>query len=184
MKLPGWLHNLLHNRTEAESIALRPDRVVLTGTLLPALACPGKMLWIGCQTYTVPYYATLESRGGTCWTLDLDPVSAQWGREGRHVTGSLTEAGHLFAPDAFDLILCNGVFGWGVDSPEDRRAALDAMATILKAGGRLLMGWNNHKTDDPVPLAAPAFRPDHDAGVPAHIAVAKSTHRYDLLMKV
>ena len=23
MKLPGWMHNLLHNRTETESIALR-----------------------------------------------------------------------------------------------------------------------------------------------------------------
>lgn len=184
MKLPGWLHNLLHNRTEAESIQLRPDRVILTGTILPAFAVFPRVLWVGCQAYTPPYYAQLESRGGECWTLDLNPESALWGREGRHVTGDLTQADTLFEPAFFDAVICNGIFGWGVDSLEQRQAALAAMAKVFKPDGVLMMGWNNHKTDDPVPLAASLFAPHALPGVPAHITVAKSTHRYDVLRKL
>ncbi len=183
MKLPGWLHNLIHNRTETQSIALRPDRVILTGTLLPALAGPGRVLWIGCQAYTVPYYNMLESRGGECWTLDLDPVSAAYGREGRHVTGSLTDADRLFEPGFFDVVVCNGIFGWGVNTRDQRAQAMAAMAAILRPGGILLMGWNNHKTDDPVGMASPAFARQDLPGVPGHITVPKSTHRYDVLAK-
>ena len=183
MKLPGWLHNLIHNRTETQSIALRPDRVILTGTLLPALTGPGRVLWIGCQAYTVPYYTALESAGGKCWTLDLDPASAPHGRDGRHVTGSLTEADRLFEAGFFDAVICNGIFGWGVNTPADRQTALRAMATILKPGGLLLMGWNHHKTDDPVRLAAPLFARHALPGVPSHITVANSTHRYDVMIK-
>ena len=183
MKLPGWLHNLLHNRTEAESIAQRPDRRILTETLLPAFANFSAILWIGCQAYTRAYYDILESRGGQVTTLDLDPASAPWGRDGRHVTGSLIEADRLFAAGAFDAIICNGVFGWGVDTPADRAAALGAMAAGLRPGGVLLMGWNHHKTPDPVELAARWFDRHALPGVPGHIAVAKSTHRYDLLVR-
>ncbi len=184
MKLPGWLHNWLHNRSEADSIALKPDRVILTGTILPAFAGFSRVLWIGCQAYTPPYYAVLESGGGACWTLDLDPASVTWGREGRHVTGDLTQADKLFEAGFFDAVICNGIFGWGVDTLEQRQAALIAMAAILKPDGILMMGWNNHKTDDPVPLAAPVFAPCALPGVPAHITVGKSTHRYDTLRKV
>lgn len=184
MKLPGWLNNLLHNRSEAESIALRPDRVILTGTLLPAFTGFRRTLWIGCQAYTPPYYATLESGGGECWTLDLNPESAAWGREGRHVIGDLTQADTLFAPAFFDAVICNGIFGWGVNSLEERSKALAAMATILKPDGVLLMGWNNHKTDDPVPLASALFARTVLQDVPSHITVGQSTHRYDLLRKV
>ncbi|MGZ3297998.1 MAG: class I SAM-dependent methyltransferase [Asticcacaulis sp.] len=184
MKLPGWMHNLIHNRTETESIALRPDRQVLTGTLLSALAHFRSVLWIGCQPYTLPYYDALESHGGQCSTLDLDPASAIWGREGRHVTGDLTRADELFEAGSLQAVICNGIFGWGVNSEDQRQRAFTAMARILEPDGVLLLGWNNHKTPDPLELASRWFAPHVLNDVPSRIVVERSTHRYDLLQRL
>jgi SAM-dependent methyltransferase len=49
-------------------------------------------------------------------------------------------------------VLCNGVFGFGVDTRAAQLAALKAMGRILKPGGRLLLGWNTDRVEDPLTL--------------------------------
>jgi SAM-dependent methyltransferase len=145
----------------------------------------GRILWVGCAQYTAGYYAILEAEGGEVWTMDFDPAAAPWGHGARHLTGDICKADQLFAGMMFDAVICNGVLGYGVNSVEQQRTALQAMATVLSPGGRLLLGWNTDKIDDPVATGlAERFTPATFAGQPARVDVAGVTHIYDNLIRL
>ncbi len=159
------------------------DRQPLVDSILPAFAARGgNILWVGCRRYTQDYPARLEAGGGVCWTTDIDPSAEAFGAPGRHRTGDLCQAPFLFDDVAFDVILCNGVFGYGVDSPQMQRSAVAAMAEICNPGALLLLGWNTDKIDDPVAsgATAPAFSPCAAMGLSQRLAVPGTTHVYDL----
>lgn len=169
-------------RRRARKILALPDRRLLAETYIPALAAEGgTILWVGCRVYTADDYAALEAGGGEVWTTDIDPGVERWGRAGRHRTGDVRQADVLFADKTFDAVVCNGVLGFGVDAPAMQRQALQALSRILKPGGRLLLGWNIDKIDDPVAasLTEPWFAHAPFAGQPARVAVAGTTHVYD-----
>lgn len=168
-------------------IARSPDRLVLVDRYIPALAkAGGRILWVGCQAYTANYPALLEAGGGEVWTLEFDPAAAIWGREGRHRTGDLKLADQVFSDLTFDAILCNGVLGFGVDSPPDQQTALAAMAKILRPGGLLLLGWNTDKIADPVAagFTADGFKPAGLGDLPSRMTFPTVTHVFDLLERV
>ncbi|MFI5000571.1 MAG: methyltransferase, partial [Reyranellales bacterium] len=52
----------------------------------------------------------------------------------------------------FDCIVFNGVFGFGIDSPDDMRRAVKAMHDALRPGGLLIVGWNTDLHADPEEL--------------------------------
>ena len=109
---------------KAERIRTPPDRRVMADSYVPALAAEGgRILWVGCREYTLDDYAALEAHGGEVWTTDIDAAAARWGREGRHRTGDACEADTLFSGLNFDAIVCNGVLGYGVDSPAQQQRA-------------------------------------------------------------
>jgi SAM-dependent methyltransferase len=183
------LIRLLLGRERAAALNARrmaglPDRRAMTEDYLPAFAgLGGRILWVGCRDYTRDYPARLEAKGAEVWTTDIDPGCAVWGRAGRHRTGDLLKADALFAELAFDAVLCNGVLGWGVDAPADQTRALEAMARLLRPGGRLLLGWNTDKIEDPLALSAPWFTPLSLDGIEPRRTFAGSTHVYDLLSR-
>ncbi|MDF5717348.1 MAG: hypothetical protein PUP93_26680, partial [Rhizonema sp. NSF051] len=49
-----------------------------------------------------------------------------------------------------DLIICNGVFGHGLDEREDVDKAYGACYQCLRNGGVLIIGWNDDA--EPFPL--------------------------------
>lgn len=182
MRLVPWrIRHAIDEWRNDRRIARSPDRAVLREKLCPALAGFGPVLWVGCRRYTRSFYPLLEAGGHPCTTLEIDAEAARHGRRGRHVIGSLTEADSLLPEAAFAVIVCNGVFGWGVDSPEAQASALSAMATLLRPGGLLLLGWNLGTIDDPVPLAERWFERATLPGIASHSAVPETTHRYELL---
>lgn len=171
----------------AARIRALPDRRVMAEAYVPALAAEGgRILWVGCREYTLDDYPALEAGGGEVWTSDIDPTAERWGRPGRHRTGDVCEADRLFADLTFDAVVCNGVLGYGVDSPEQQERALAALAAILKPGGRLLLGWNTDKIDDPVAagLTTPAFAASPLGGRPTRVRFDAVTHVYDSLTRV
>ena len=191
MSLKKTVLRLLLGREKAEAmrvakIVRSPDRVVLVERYLPTFAkAGGRILWVGCQAYTADYPARLEANGAEVWTLEFDPAAAHWGREGRHRTGDLKAVDTLFADLTFDAILCNGVLGFGVNAPTDQQTALDAMAAVLKPGGRLLLGWNTDKISDPVAAGfTNAYRPTTLGDLPARMTFPTVTHVFDLLERV
>ncbi|CAN5225308.1 hypothetical protein BH09PSE2_BH09PSE2_03870 [soil metagenome] len=163
-----------------------PDRVILTTEILPIFAKRGgRILWVGCRRYTDDYPALLEAHGAECWTTDIDPEAAPFGRPGRHRTGDLTQIDAFFSGQRFDTILCNGVIGHGVDAPEAQRGAMQAMAALMNSGGLLLVGWNTDKMTaaDLAAAASGLFTPTALPAVPAHREVPGTTHVYDLFAR-
>jgi SAM-dependent methyltransferase len=141
-----WLKDILN----ARRVRRNPGRIALVNEILPAYAkLGGRILWIGCRRYTKAYGALLSQDGGECWTTDIETAHARWGQARRHFTCDVVEIDKLIPSEAFDSVLCNGVFGFGVDTRQAQLAALKAMRMILKPGGRLLLGWNAERVEDP-----------------------------------
>ena len=144
----AWIREYRSDRQTSAS----PDRAVLVKELIPELALTGEVLWVGCRRYTKDYYDLIEKQGARCWTLEIDPSAARWGRKGRHIVGNLLEVETLFPGRRFDTVLCNGIFGWGINTEPEQREASRAMAAILKPGGKVLLGWDIKRIPDPLPL--------------------------------
>jgi SAM-dependent methyltransferase len=91
----------------------------------------------------------------------------------------------LIASSSFDTLLCNGVFGFGVDTREAQLTALKAIARILKPGGRLLLGWNTDSVEDPTTLefVQRAFVPDGLIAQSERYIVPEAGYVYDFLRR-
>lgn len=160
-----------------------PDRRYFEREILPRLcrAAPPRLLFVGCAPYTVSYLAPMLDAGIGLRTLDIAGENAPWGAPGRHVTGDARETDRLFGAAAFDAILLNGVFGYGVNDPAGMNAALRALRRALEPGGRLLVGWNRGLVPDPLELAAcgEGFLHEPAFGLPDRKMFTRSTHVYD-----
>lgn len=158
-----WIKDVLN----ARRVRRNPGRIALVNEILPAYARLGsRILWIGCRRYTKSYGRLLSAHGGECWTTDIEPSHQKWGEPGRHFTCDLLEIDRIQAPASFDTVLCNGVFGFGIDTPEMQLKALKAMSQVLKPGGRLLLGWNTERVADPTTMdfTNTAFAADDPTG--------------------
>lgn len=129
------------------------DRRVLEQQILPALAgdpAIARVVFVGCDWYTAHYERLLA--GVSLHTLDPAPGRRRYGAARHHVAG-LQQLDRLFAPASLDAIVCNGVYGWGLDARRDCEQAFRASARCLRPGGWFILGWNDVPAHDPVPLA-------------------------------
>ena len=135
------------------------DRRVLEQVILPEFArLPdvARILFVGCAAYTQQYGEFFDDR--EYWTIDPVARRRRYGSK-RHIVDTLQNLGNHAAPEYFDLIVCNGVLGWGLNTAADADAALAACFTHLRGGGHLLLGWNNIAPRNRVlPEDIPAFR--------------------------
>src|SRR5579862_5421865 len=74
------------------------------------------VLFVGCSTYTAHYQEQFFSNINFV-TMDPNPALARFG-SACHIEASLENLAEHCPAGAFDLIICNGVFGWGLDSYE------------------------------------------------------------------
>ncbi|MGZ9029943.1 MAG: methyltransferase [Burkholderiaceae bacterium] len=129
------------------------DRQYLEHEVLPALARRADVrcvLFVGCARYTRHYEAMFPK--AEYWTIDPDPHRQRWGAR-RHIVDRLERLGHHRSEAHFDLIVCNGVLGWGLDARDDAEAAFAACHAALRPGGQLILGWNDIRPHN-------AVRPD------------------------
>jgi hypothetical protein len=108
------------------------------------------VLFVGCEFYT-EHYARRHFANQSYWTLEPDPTRRKFGAP-QHVIARLEHLGQHFPPGFFDLIVCNGVYGWGLDRAEDCEQALAQCHASLSVSGHLLFGWNDLPRRDPAPL--------------------------------
>jgi hypothetical protein len=159
-----------------------PDRIYLERELIPAAALHGgKVLFIGCRQYTKHYPALFRLHGAECWTIDIDPTVARWGAPKRHVIGDIQDALDHWPPSTFDIIVLNGVFGFGLNGAREQDAALQIARLLLKADGRLILGWNTDRCSDPsgLPTLRRYFRPSSLPTLTRRQTFGKSTHVFD-----
>jgi SAM-dependent methyltransferase len=141
------------------------DRRLLDETILPRLAENNgyaRVLFVGCDWYTEHVEGLFSGQGREYATLEVDPARARHGAR-RHIVGALADLGRHFPPGSLDLIICNGVIGWGLDEPVQIETSLQACARALRVDGALLLGWDDVPERLPVPIeeihALGAFRP-------------------------
>jgi hypothetical protein len=119
------------------------DRRILENVILPYFSRSAsyvRILFVGCAWYTRGYRRLF--RHADYSTLDYDPSKKRFGSE-RHVIDSLANIGSHFREDALDLIVCNGVFGWGLDNRSEVDAAFRGCHQCLRRGGQFILGWND-----------------------------------------
>lgn len=125
--------------------AFRPaDRRVLEDVILRRYAerpSRQRVLFVGTRWYTQRYEELL--RGHCFLSMDIDPRAARHGSTQGHVTECASRAQSRYEPRSFDVIVCNGVFGWGLDERAEVEAAVRGFHRLLRDGGELVVGWND-----------------------------------------
>jgi SAM-dependent methyltransferase len=133
-----------------------PNRRVLEDTILTGLAHDPQVksvLFVGCRWYTKTYADLLK--GKDFWTIEIDPDQAKFGAT-NHIIDSYLNLSQHVAPGAFDAIVLNGVFGWGIDTPADTELALAETLRALSPGGQLVIGYNDTPDNYPSFLDSPS----------------------------
>jgi hypothetical protein len=136
-----------------------PDRHVLETIILPSFASRPevrRVLFVGCADYTKDYESCFVGR--EYYTIDVDPACAGYGAAvpGRHFIDSAENVDRYFRPCSLDLILMNGVFGYGLNRRERAETTVARCYDLLVDWGALMIGWNDDpdcKPFEPVGLA-------------------------------
>lgn len=127
-------------------------RIVLEEEILPRLAAiegTRRVLFVGCDYYTSHYAGYFP--GAEFITIEPRPTKAKYGGT-RHFVGYMEEIAGLLEKESVDLVVCNGVYGWGLDRRQDIERAFAASHHVLRPGGLFLLGWNDCEERRPVPL--------------------------------
>lgn len=141
------LREIVFRTTRIESV----DRVLLEQRWLAAYAADPAvrtLLFVGCEWYTRDYAALFDPDRARFRTIDIDPRKARHGSID-HILAPLQEVARHVDRASVDVIVCNGVYGYGIDDREQLEAALRAAHAVLRPQGTLLLGWND------VPALAP-----------------------------
>ena len=128
---------------------LPSDRVILERTILPEYgrreSCR-RVLFGGVRPYVRSYGRHFPNREYV--TIDRNPQMRFFGAR-RHVVDSIENLSANFSPEYFDLIVLNGVIGWGVDSPPVVEHTIDECFNALVAGGEFVIGLNEEHAETP-----------------------------------
>lgn len=131
-----------------------PDREVLEKVVLAEYAKRHDLksvLFVGCDWYTRHYEKLFPGR--EYLTLDFDAWKKQFG-SARHIIAGLEDIEAHVSPASLDLIICNGVFGWGLDSNEACEKAFNGCFNALRPNGELVIGWNDKPESRPLDLGS------------------------------
>ncbi|MDF1740748.1 MAG: class I SAM-dependent methyltransferase [Verrucomicrobiales bacterium] len=126
-----------------------PDRIFLEQVSIPWFAEQEEtrsVLDVGTDWYTWKYEVLFP--GMEYQSIDFDAAKAKFASP-NHVVGSILELDQYFEENRFDLIICNGVFGWGVDDCADIETAVSQFFRVLRPGGYLVIGWNDNDDHRP-----------------------------------
>ncbi len=129
------------------------DRRVLEEVIFPyyvELPEVRSILFVGCDWYT-KHYAKVFFHRHEYWTLDIEPAARKYGAR-KHVVGSLEFLNRYAPAERFDLIVCNGVFGFGLNTLDQCESAIGHCYSRLRRGGHLLFGWTDVPSRTPIPL--------------------------------
>jgi SAM-dependent methyltransferase len=130
------------------------DRRILDEQILPRLAANdrfARVLFVGCDWYTEHVEDLFLAKGRSFTTIEIDPKRARHGAK-RHIVAGLAELMRHVEPESVDLIVCNGVIGWGLDDPVEIENSISACVIALSPLGVLLLGWDAVPEKLPVPI--------------------------------
>lgn len=189
---PGMTSNPLKALVRAfkdRRIQRLPSRVFLETQVIPELAKAGRrrMLFVGTRSYNRPAYERCVREGISVWSVDMDPAASAHGAPQGHFTGNVCDIATLAGERTFDVIMFNGVLGWGLNNAPEALAAVKAMKTVAAPEGLLFVGWNPGLTDGAeIEIMRPHLLPTSLGEIPAdiefppHGPAQRYPHRYEL----
>jgi SAM-dependent methyltransferase len=136
-----------------ESYLRNEDRSVLEQIIFPYFLNRDQyknVLFVGCHWYTRGYNKRFEEKKNF-WTIEIKPSMKKYGAK-QHIIDAMQNINKHFMAGSLDLILCNGVFGWGLDARPDVEQGFQACYACLAEGGALVIGWDDIDERRPFPL--------------------------------
>lgn len=103
-------------------------------------------LFVGMHEYTWHYPRLLKM---DFHSLDMDPEQAVYGPAGRHTIGSATNMSAFYPEASFDVVVANGLIGWGLNERADFERLMEQCHRVLKPGGLLILGYNDTPEHSP-----------------------------------
>ena len=128
------------------------DRLILEEAILPHFVrdiAVQKVLFVGCSAYTQRYKEFFMTK--EYWTIDPKHVKRKYGSE-RHIVDSITNIEKHVVKNYFDVVIMNGVIGFGLNRIADIEQAIAACYAILAHDGILLVGWNDTARRTPIDI--------------------------------
>jgi hypothetical protein len=115
------------------------DRRVLEDVIVPHYRQDPAIQRILIAGVTRPgrHYPSLFA-GKECITIDLDSKRARYGAS-HHIIDRLENLGNHIAAEWFDLIVVNGLIGFGIDDLSNLETAVHVCHRHLRHGGELLL---------------------------------------------
>lgn len=146
-----------------------------------------KILVIGTESCSKYDADQIGNECDEVWTLDIKEGNRVYGvRKGRHITASTEDIDKYFRKGYFDIVLLNGVIGWGINSRSEQEEAIKDIHYLSKENALLMIGWNTHKSIDPLVsgITAGTYHHQDFPGLPKRMVVTESTHVFDFFAKV
>ncbi len=153
--VPRSILSLIRGVIFKRMVSKLPDRVYMMNEILPALKEAGvkKILFIGVDSFTTHYSDVFAGTGTEYWTMDINPEIAKWGEPGHHVVCDAQELEKHFPVNSFDVVIANGVFGYGINEKETVTNTIQSVYRILIENGLLIIGWPLEVISEPVAYA-------------------------------
>lgn len=173
----------IYNKNQAE------DRILLEKTIIPYFINKEnyhRIIFIGVAWYTMEYNKFFKKK--EFWTIDCDPKMKIYGAK-RHIVDSMENMDKYFAANSVDLIICNGVFGWGLNDPRGVEKAFKICFDLIRESGIFIIGWNDVPDHRPIPLedckALSLFNPlvFEPLGVQTILCTSPNRHTYSFYIK-
>lgn len=165
------------------------DRRVLEDVIFPYFVDDGtcnEVLFVGCSWCTKGYSKRFDKK--KYWTIDKWPWKKRYGAK-QHIIDELQNLRRHFKLGTLDLIICNSVFGWGLDARADVEQAFRACLDCLHKDGVLVVGWDDIDNQRPFALeecqSLRAFKPFifPPLGAAKYVTATPYHHTYTFYIK-
>ena len=147
-RLSGFIETFSPEPTQI----LSHDRLILENRILSYFAgrpTIEKVLFVGCAAYTQGYQELFRNQ--EYWTIDPKRAKQKYGSK-KHIVDSITNIEQHVVKNYFDVVVMNGVIGFGLNRIGDIERAIDACYEVLASSGILIIGWNDVARRTPIDI--------------------------------
>lgn len=109
---------------------------------------PRYVLSIGVYWYTVLY--NLYFRDSLFLSIDIDQNKSKFAQNNFHLNCSIQDLNKIVPKSSIDLILMNGVYGYGINTTYELQNTLQTLSNFLSKNGLVVLGYNDVKNRNPL----------------------------------
>ena len=135
--------------------------------------CNGLFIGTDKRSWHYPKILDLELH-----TIDIEKKKALYGNFKHHIIGSATELERYYDPESFEVIIGNGLIGFGMNSAEQCEQLLMGAAALLKNNGLFIIGFNDGPEFVNFKVKAATNYALFEEFVPEHFGLSESTYEF------